>query len=108
MRTHKYVSTDHVYQAREHYRCVVLTDYRVGRQERTEWLSAFVRSPSWFRFFHGNSKRALRGRGGGGEGKKRERTQQPNVIIVKTHQYNKPLCTSSTMRMQRERKRMNE
>jgi len=38
----------------------------------------------------------------------REKTQQPNVIIVKTHQYNKPFWTSSTMRTQRERKRMNE
>jgi hypothetical protein len=51
MRTYRHVSMDHVYQAGEHYRCVVVTDYRVGRQERTEWLSAFVRSPSWFRFF---------------------------------------------------------
>jgi hypothetical protein len=47
----RHVSIDHVYQAGEHYRCVVVTDYRVGRQERIEWLSAFVRSPSWFRFF---------------------------------------------------------
>jgi hypothetical protein len=36
MRTHRHVSIDHIYQAREHYRCVVVTDYRVGRQQRTE------------------------------------------------------------------------
>jgi hypothetical protein len=77
MRTHRHVSIGHVYQAREHYRCVVLTDYRVGRQERTEWLSAFVRSPSWFRFFMA-IVRALRGRGGEGK-KKRERKHSSRI-----------------------------
>jgi hypothetical protein len=31
--------------------------------------------------------------------------QQANVIIVKTHQYNKPLCANGTTRTQKERKK---
>ncbi len=58
-------------------------------------------------FFYGNSKSIERKRRRREE-EEREKTQQPNIIIVKTHQYNKLLCTSSTMRTQRERKRMNE
>ena len=46
MRTHRHVSIDRMHQAREHYRCVVLTDYRGGQRERTQsgFLYSFVRS----------------------------------------------------------------
>ena len=41
----RYVSVDCMYQMREeHYRCVVVTDYRVGRQEQRERESAFLDS----------------------------------------------------------------
>lgn len=48
----RHVSVDHVYKMREHYRCVVVTDYRVGdKSEPRGWLHSFVCHPGSAAFF---------------------------------------------------------
>ncbi len=78
--THTDMSLQTIYiKAREHYRCVVVTDYRVGRQEQTQCLSVFVRSPSWwFRFFMAPVKKNIEKRRKEEKTKKGRREREGN------------------------------